>query len=134
MNSIYKRVSRIENFFSMLLTRNKVSDNIFIGYSPTTLESEFMEFVVVDILKIKDYGAYAQGNANIFLYAKATDNMSSKPVKRLNKMEEALDKAIKSCNDKNYSIEEEFRDSGYDTNRNYHYNVISIKVTIRRLN
>lgn len=131
MTSIYKTQSRVENFFSMLLTKAKISDNLFIGNMPATVESAWKDLVLVDVLSMKDYGAYAKGQANVFLYAKSVDSHGTKPVAELYKMEIALDKAIEACNDKHYVIETNFRDADYDQNRNYYYNVVNIQVIIR---
>ena len=133
MNSIYKTTSKVENFFSMMLTKAKISDNLFIGNMPATVESDWKDLVLVDVLSINDYGAYAKGSANVFLYAKSIDSHGTKPVATLYKMELALDKVIKSCNDRHYSIDVNFRDADYDQNRNYYYNVINIDITVRNI-
>lgn len=131
MGNIYKTTSRVENFFSMLLTKAGISDNIFIGNIPAAVDSSWKDMMLVDVLSLKDYGAYAKGSANIFLYAKSVDSHGTKPVKELYKMEIALDKAIESCNDDHYVIEVNFRDADYDQNRNYYYNVYNVQVIIR---
>lgn len=133
MGNIYKTTSRAENFFSMLLTKAGISDNLFIGSMPATVDSGWKDMVLVDVLSLKDYGAYAQGSANVFLYAKSVDSRGTKPVKELYRMELALDKAIESCNDKHYVIDVNYRDADYDQNRNYYYNVINIGITVRKI-
>ena len=57
MDSKYKTTSKVENFFSMLLTKAAISDNLFIGNMPATVESNWKEMVLVDVLSMKDYGA-----------------------------------------------------------------------------
>ena len=131
MGNIYKTTSRAENFFSMLLTKAGISDNIFIGNIPAAVDSNWKDMVLVDVLSLKDSGAYAKGSANIFLYAKSVDSQGTKPVKELYRMELALDNAIESCNDDHYVIEVNFRDADYDQNRNYYYNVYNVQVIIR---
>ena len=131
MGNIYKTTSRAENFFSMLLTKAGISDNIFIGNIPAAVDSNWKDMVLVDVLSLKDYGAYAKGSANIFLYANSVDSQGTKPVKELYRMELALDNAIESCNDDHYVIEVNFRDADYDQNRNYYYNVYNVQVIIR---
>lgn len=115
----------------MLLTKAGISNNLFIGNMPATVDSSWKDMVLVDVLSLKDYGAYAKGSANIFLYAKSVDSHGTKPVKQLYAMELALDKAIESCNDLHYVIEVNFRDADYDQNRNYYYNVVNIGLTVR---
>ena len=46
---INRRLSRIENFFSMLLTKGKISDNIFVGELPPTTSKNWDDFVNVDV-------------------------------------------------------------------------------------
>ena len=115
----------------MLLTKAGISDNIFIGNIPAAVDSNWKDMVLVDVLSLKDYGAYAKGSANIFLYAKSVDSQGTKPVKELYRMELALDNAIESCNDDHYVIEVNFRDADYDLNRNYYYDVYNVQVIIR---
>ena len=115
----------------MLLTKAGISKNLFIGNMPATVDNSWKDMVLVDVLSIKDYGAYAKGSANVFLYAKSVDSHGTKPMKELCKMEIALDKAIELCNDTHYVIDVNFRDADYDQNRNYYYNVINISVTIK---
>ena len=117
----------------MLLTKAGISENLFIGNLPATVDSSWKDMVLVDVLAIRDHGAYAKGQANIFLYCKSIYNYVTKPVASLYKMELALDKAINSCNDRHYSIEVDARDSDYDQNRNYYFNVINISITVRNI-
>jgi len=133
MGNRYKRTSRIENFFSMLLTGAGISDNLFFGNLPAAMNSEWNDMVLVDVLKVSDYDAYAQGTANVFLYAKSTDSLSRKPVKKLNAMEVALDKAIDGAFDRNYSISVEWRDNDYDSSRDYYYDIVNVSVTVRKI-
>ena len=48
----------------MLLTKAGISDNLFIGNMPATVDSSWKDMVLVDVLSLKDYGAYAKGSAN----------------------------------------------------------------------
>lgn len=45
MGNIYKTTSRAENFFSMLLTKAGISDNLFIGNMPATVDSSWKDMV-----------------------------------------------------------------------------------------
>lgn len=131
MEQKHKRVSRIENYLSMLLTKAGISENLFIGNMPATMSSGWSDMVLIDVLQSKDYDAYAEGTANIFLYAKALDSLSRKPMRKLDAMEQALQDALDSANDKHYVVSVNWRDSDYDENRNYYYNVVNINVTAR---
>ena len=115
-----RRLSRIEDFFSRLLTKGKVSKNIFVGDLPPTTSKDWSDFVLVDIGQQKDRNAYSIGYANIYLYARPKGSPPRKNVALLDKMEEALSNTIGTSNDT--------RDSGYDTNRQFHYNIVSVSV------
>lgn len=126
-----RRLSRIENFFSMLLSNKGLSDNIFIGELPPTTNKEWEDFVNVDIGQQRDYGGYSIGYANIYLYARPKGALRRKNVKTLDKMEGVLDMIIDEANSKDYVIQELYRDSGYDTNRQFHFDIISVSVTVK---
>lgn len=126
-----RRLSRIENFFSMLLSNKGLSDNIFIGELPPTTNKEWEDFVNVDIGQQRDYGGYSLGYANIYLYARPKGALRRKNVKTLDKMEGILDMIIDEANSKDYVIQELYRDNGYDTNRQFHFDMISVSVTVK---
>lgn len=128
---INRRLSRIENFFSMLLTKGKISDNIFVGELPPTTSKNWDDFVNVDVGQQRDYGGYSSGYANIYLYARPKGTPLRKNVKLLDKMEGVLDDVIKHSNNKDYTIQVLYRDSGYDSNRQFHFQMISVLVIAR---
>ena len=128
---INRRLSRIENFFSMLLTKGKISDNIFVGELPPTTSKNWDDFVKVDVGQQRDYGGYSSGYANIYLYARPKGTPLRKNVKLLDKMEGILDDVIKQSNNKDYTIQVLYRDSGYDSNRQFHFQMISVSVIAR---
>lgn len=128
---INRRLSRIENFFSMLLTKGKISDNIFVGELPPTTSKNWDDFVNVDVCQQRDYGGYSSGYANIYLYARPKGTPLRKNVKLLDKMEGILDDVIKNSNNKDYTIQVLYRDSGYDSNRQFHFQMISVSVIAR---
>lgn len=128
---INRRLSRIENFFSMILTKGKISDNIFVGELPPTTSKNWDDFVNVDVGQQRDYGGYSSGYANIYLYARPKGTPLRKNVKLLDKMEGILDDVIKHSNNKDYTIQVLYRDSGYDSNRQFHFQMISVSVIAR---
>lgn len=128
---INRRLSRIENFFSMLLTKGKISDNIFVGELPPTTSKDWDDFVNVDVGQQREYGGYSSGYANIYLYARPKGTPLRKNVKLLDKMEGILDDVIKQSNNKDYTIQVLYRDSGYDSNRQFHFQMISVSVIAR---
>ena len=124
-------MSRIENFFSMLLTKGKISDNIFVGELPPTTSKNWDDFVNVDVGQQREHGGYSSGYANIYLYARPKGIPLRKNVKLLDKMEGILDDVIKNSNNKDYTIQVLYRDSGYDSNRQFHFQMISVSVIAR---
>lgn len=128
---INRRLSRIENFFSMLLTKGKISDNIFVGELPPTTRKDWDDFVNVDVGQQREHGGYSSGYANIYLYARPKGTPLRKNVKLLDKMEGILDDVIKHSNNKDYTIQVLYRDSGYDSNRQFHFQIISVSVIAR---
>lgn len=128
---INRRLSRIENFFSMLLTKVKISDNIFVGELPPTTSKNWDDFVNVDVGQQREHGGYSSGYANIYLYARPKGIPLRKNVKLLDKMEGILDDVIKNSNNKDYTIQVLYRDSGYDSNRQFHFQMISVSVIAR---
>ena len=128
---INRRLSRIENFFSMLLTKGKISDNIFVGELPPTTSKNWDDFVNVDVGQQREHGGYSSGYANIYLYARPKGIPLRKNVKLLDKMEGILEDVIKNSNNKDYTIQVLYRDSGYDSNRQFHFQIISVSVIAR---
>ena len=128
---INRRLSRIENFFSMLLTKGKISENIFVGELPPTTSKNWDDFVNVDVGQQREHGGYSSGYANIYLYARPKGIPLRKNVKLLDKMEGILDDVIKNSNNKDYTIQVLYRDSGYDSNRQFHFQMISVSVIAR---
>ena len=128
---INRRLSRIENFFYMLLADKGLSKNIFVGELPPTTHKEWNDFVNVDVCQQRDYGGYSSGYANIYLYARPKGTPLRKNVKLLDKMEGILDKIIDESRDANYTISTLYRDSGYDSNRQFHFQMISVSVIVR---
>ena len=75
-NSLYGRVSRVENFFSMLLTKNEVSKQIFISQLPVTIKPDWNDMVLIDVGKGENLGALRRYSVNIFLYGKLADSQA----------------------------------------------------------
>lgn len=132
MESLYKTGSMIDNFLSMLLTKAGISPIISFDETPLTVSSESKDMIVVDVLGVTDLGGEARCSANIFLYAKSTDSLGSKPVKRLFDMEKTLFKALESSQDKHYVIvSKELIGKEGKTSGNFYCNVYSIGIIIR---
>lgn len=131
MNSTLKRVSLVENFLSMFLTKANISKNIFFGSLPAILNDTWEDMILVDLLPLTDYDAYAQGMVNIFLYARTEDTMNIKPIWKLDEMERMLDEAVGNSHDRNYVLSANWRDQGYDVNRGYYYDFVNYTITVK---
>lgn len=132
MEKIHQRVSRFEDFMTRLLSKPRFTKKLSVTTLPAIVAEECTDMVLIKIASIKDYGAYANGLLNIYLYAKATDNESTKPIKQLDKMEAALERAISGARDPHYVLDYRDRSGAtYDANRNYYCNIISFNVIIK---
>ncbi len=125
----YARTSRVENFMNMLLTKYKVSKQIFVSF-PVIIRAEWEDMVLIDVGKGNDMNAYNSFSANVYLYAKPQGDLQQKNVKAIDAMEEAFGKAMAECNDKHYHPVINWRDSDYDTTRNFHFNMINLTITV----
>ena len=76
-------------------------------------------------------GAYSTGYANIYLYARPKGYPLKKNVKDLDRMEGILDEIIENSTNEHYVIQELYRDSGYDSNRQFHFDMIAVSVIVR---
>ena len=85
----------------------------------------------MDVGQQTDYIAFSSGYVNVYLYARPKGTPLRKNVKRLDKMEAALDKMVRESCDDNFVISELYRDSGYDTERQFHYVLVSISVVAK---
>lgn len=127
MKEEYQRLSRIENFFSMLLTNKGISDNIFVGDElPAALDKDWDTMVLIEVARMTAYNAFTQGSANVYLFARPTDTSLRKPTHVLDEMEEALNNAIVSSHNDHYAVKLNWRDTGYDSQRNLYYNIVNV--------
>lgn len=127
-----RRVSYIENFLSKLLTAAfGSSECVFVGTLPPTTDSDWEYMVYADVQKMTDMTAYTTGSVLIYLYARPSGTPARKNVTLLNKMEKKVYAAIEDSDDEDYAIKVQWTNTDYDDDRNFHYNVISIKVIAR---
>lgn len=133
MDSTYRRVSTLENFFSQLLTGYGISKHIFFTNLPATIGKDWQDMVLVDVVKVQDYDAYATASVNVFLYARGRGASLMKPVYELDKLESNLDDAVdvKTKNTR-YSLVTEWADNGFNSQIGFYYIVRNISVTIKR--
>lgn len=115
----------------MLLAQKNLSKNIIVGELPPTTDKEWDDFVNVDVGQQQDYNAYTTGYANIYLYARPKGSPLRKDIKNLDRMEGILDDIIENSDNENYVIQELYRDCGYDSNRQFHFDMIAVSVIVR---
>ena len=130
-NTLYGRVSRVENFFNMLLTKNDVSKQIFISQLPVTIKPEWNDMVLIDVGKGENLGAIRKYSVNIYLYGRPQGELQKKNVKVIDSMESKLLESIENNSDAHYIPSVNWSDSDYDTTRNFHFNVINITTLVK---
>ena len=128
MKSVYTRLSRVEDFVTRLIGSAGVSGHIFTRTLPVTLKKGWRDMVLVDVGRGKQKGAYMSYMVNVFLYGRPTGDLQKADSELLDGMEEKFREAVRQSSDKHYEIAEEWCDSGYDTARNFHFNVVSCTV------
>ncbi len=129
--NIYENISQIENYLSMLLTHYHVSDEISVGQLPAALDKGTDDMVLIDVARSTEYDSHGTATANIYLYARPVNSALRKNVVRLNQMENKLNTAVADrAFSPHYGCVVQFRDSGYDDNRNFHYNMMNVKIVI----
>ena len=125
MKSVYTRLSRVEDFVTRLIGSVGVSGQIFVQTLPVTLKKGWRDMVLVDVGRGRQNGAYMSYTVNVFLYGRPTGDLQKKDAELIDGMEEKFREAVRQSSDEHYEITEERCDSGYDTSRNFHFNVVS---------
>lgn len=128
----HKLISHIENFLSVLVTKAGASKNNFVGGNITNeISKTWKDMVYVDINPQSDRDAYTTGSASIFLYSRPEGPLNRKNLRAAARMEERMETAIAECLDANYVIGVNWRDSGYNSQLDFFYNVINISITVK---
>lgn len=125
-------ISKIETYLNSILD-NVVSKNTFFGYMPDASivkSSDWQDMVMVEVPNgIRDMDAYGQGTALVWLYARPLES-GRKNVAKMSQLEQKLNEALESAQGDNYSIRRRLTYTDYDTNINWHCNVIELIITI----
>lgn len=123
-------ISAIEDFFRTLLYK-KVSDNIFFGNPPTTIDIAWTDFVVVDVSStIRDMDAYGTGVVSVLLYSSKNMSNGSKNRAVINSLETKLNTAISENTNSHYVINKMGGMGDYDATTKLYYNVVFINLSI----
>lgn len=125
-------ISKIETFLNGILD-NVVSNNTFFTATPdasVVKTSDWSDMVLIDIPNgVRDLDAYGQGTVLVYLYARPMES-GKKNVATLSKMETRLNEVLKSNTDKTYTLSRRLTFTGYDTDIDWHYNVIELIIKV----
>ena len=126
------KISKIETYLNSILD-NVVSNNTFFTALPDASiikASDWHDMVLVDFpMGIKDVEAYGQGEFDIVLYARPLES-GKKNVAVMSQLEDKLFNAIKDASNNSYYLRYSDARSMYDTNINWHCNVITLNILI----
>lgn len=132
MDSNKINISKIETFLNEKID-NVVSKNTFVGSKvpdKTTIPADWKDMVLIDIPNgVRDFDAFGQGTVLVSLFARPMES-GRKNVAVLSKMEEKLNQVIKSNIDKTYTLSRRLTYTDYDSDIDWHYNVIEIIIKI----
>ena len=122
-------ISRIETYLHGIID-NKVSKNTYAGTLPDTIKSDWNDMVLVDCAnRVSDLDAYGEAIVLVWLYARPFEN-GSKNVAVMDELETKLNEVIENANDKIYVINRRNTYSDYDSDRQWHCNIVELNVRI----
>lgn len=132
MNKDNLNISKIETYLNSVLD-NVVSENTFFTTLPDSAvvkSSDWTDMVLIDIpIGVKDFDAYGTGEIDIVLYAKPFES-GKKNVAKMAQLEAKLNVAIANASSAEYMLKPYDAHSMYDTDINWHCNVITYLITI----
>lgn len=132
MDSNNLNISKIETYLNSILD-NKVSKNTYFGYLPDASiikASDWQDMVMIEMPNgIRDMDAYGQGTVLVWLYARPLGS-GRKNVAKMSELETNLNDVITNVTSNEYHIVRRLTFTDYDTNINWHCNVIELIITI----
>lgn len=132
MNKNRINISQIETYLNELLD-GKVSQNTFFTTYPDpsiVKSSNWSDMVLIDFpTGIKDMVAMGHGYVDIALYAKPFES-GKKNVAAMSELEMRLNNVIANQKSSYYILERDDAMSAYDTDINWHCNVISFIIKV----
>lgn len=127
MNKNKLNISKIETYLNGILD-NVVSKNTFFTTVPDSSvvkSSDWTDMVLVDLpVGIRDLEAYGRGEVDIVLYARPLES-GKKNVAKMSELETKLNEAIANATSKEYQLIRDDAHSLYDTDIDWHCNVIT---------
>jgi hypothetical protein len=127
MNKNNLNISKIETYLNSILD-NVVSNNTFFTALPDpsiVKSSDWQDMVLIDFpIGIKDLEAMGKGEVDVVLYARPLES-GKKNVAKMSALETKLNEVIANARDKNYQLVRDDARSMYDTDIDWHCNVIT---------
>lgn len=127
MNKDNINISNVETYLNSIFD-NVISANTFFGemISQELIDAEWKDMVLVEIPNgINDFDAFGRGTVLVWLYARPLAS-GRKNVAVMSQLESRLNEVIANANDKNYVISRRLTYTDYDTDINWHCNVVEI--------
>jgi len=125
-------ISKIETYLNSIID-NVVSENTFFTALPDASiiqSSDWKDMVLIDFpIGIKDMVAYGRGEVDIVLYARPLES-GRKNVAKMSELETKLNAAVENAVSENYYMVRDDARSMYDTDINWHCNVITFILKI----
>lgn len=127
MNKNNLNISKIETYLNGILD-NVVSNNTFFTALPDpsiVKSSDWQDMVLIDFpMGIKDLDAFGRGEVDVVLYARPYES-GKKNVAKMSELETKLNVAVENAISENYQLVRDDARSMYDTDINWHCNVIT---------
>lgn len=121
-------ISKVETYLNSIID-NKVSNNTFFAALPDKSvidSSDWTDMCLIETPNgIEDRDAYGQGTVLVWLYARPLES-GRKNVAKMSELEQKLNEIISSNNDKTYHISRRLTYTDYDTDVNWHCNVVEL--------
>lgn len=122
-------ISKIETRLHTLLNK-QVSDHTFVATLPSVLSENWDDMVLIDFeTDVRDMDSYADGYSHVLLYARPLSD-GTKNVAKMSQLEERLNEIINSTQSSDFVIARDSMMSDYDTNINWHCNIINLKIRV----
>lgn len=125
-------ISKIETYLNSIID-NVVSENTFFTALPDASiiqSSDWKDMVLIDFpIGIKDMVAYGRGEVDIVLYARPLES-GRKNVAKMSELETKLNAAVENAVSESYYMVRDDARSMYDTDINWHCNVITFILKI----
>ena len=125
-------ISEIETYLNSIFD-GVVSENTFFTTYPdpaVVTSSDWQDMVLIDFpMGIKDMEAMGQGYVEIILYARPFES-GKKNVAKMSELEIKLNEVLDNARASRYMLRRSDAHSSYDTDINWHCNVIELILTI----